>query len=48
VDEKEKAGFHRVLWNGKDRNDRDVATGIYFYSLKAGSYRAIRKMILLR
>ncbi len=41
-------GQHSVVWDGKDCNNDSVASGIYFYKLKAGEYSKTRKMLLLR
>ncbi len=48
VDEEQKAGNYRVLWDGKDGLGRDVSSGVYFYRLQAGKFSHTRKMILLR
>jgi len=42
------AGRHRVTWDGRDRNGRPAATGVYFYELKTGSERQTRKMLLVK
>jgi hypothetical protein len=42
------AGSHQVLWDGKDEEGKDVASGVYFYQLTAGDYKKTRKMTLLR
>ena len=39
VDGQQGAGTHQVVWNA-----RDVASGIYFYRIEAGSYMQVRKM----
>ncbi len=42
------AGYHFAKWNGKDENGRSVASGLYFYQLKAGKYTSTRKCLLLK
>ena len=42
------AGEHRVVWTGADRNNRRVASGVYFYRLAGDNYAQERKMILLK
>jgi hypothetical protein len=37
-----------AYWDGTDNSAQEVATGVYFCILKAGDFRAIRKMILLK
>jgi hypothetical protein len=41
-------GEHSVVWNGTDDNGRGVASGIYFYRMRAGEYTDTRKMILMK
>ncbi|MCK4653273.1 MAG: T9SS type A sorting domain-containing protein [Candidatus Cloacimonetes bacterium] len=41
-------GTRSVIWNGKDSNNKSVASGIYFYKIKVGDFQKVRKMILLR
>jgi hypothetical protein len=48
VDEMLPAGVHSVTWNGKNDRGSDVASGIFFYRIKAGNYESIQKMTLLR
>ncbi len=48
VDEPKTAGSYEVIWDGKDDKGKEVASGIYFYKLTAGSYQKIRKMVLLK
>jgi len=48
ADKEQSAGKYRITWNGTDIKGSPVASGIYFYSLDAGDFRQIRKMILLR
>ncbi len=42
------AGSHQFVWNGKDANGNQAASGVYFYQLKSGTFNKINKMILLR
>jgi len=43
-----EAGEHRVNWNGRDDNDKDVSSGIYFYRMKSGNFSSSKKMILMK
>ena len=44
----QSAGSYKVQWNGKNNKGSDLTSGIYFYSIEAGSFRAIKKMIYLK
>ena len=48
LDEVLTAGRHVVEWRGTDRSGKAVPSGVYFYSLKAGEFSDVRKMILLK
>jgi len=41
-------GRHTAIWNGTDEAGRDVASGVYFCRIKAGSFRQTNKIIYLR
>jgi parallel beta-helix repeat protein len=42
------AGRHSVVWDGKSEKGIAVGTGTYFYRLESVTYKAARKMLLLR
>jgi hypothetical protein len=35
-------------WDGRNQQGEQMANGLYFYQLKAGDFRAIKKMVLLK
>ena len=39
-----KAGY----WNGRNESGELVASGIYFYQLRAGDYSALRRMVIVK
>lgn len=41
-------GTHRVEWDARDVNGRNVASGVYIYRLVSGSYVETRTMTLLK
>jgi hypothetical protein len=44
----QEAGFYRVDWDGRDNAGQEVSSGVYFYTLEAGSFRETRRMVLVR
>ncbi len=43
-----KAGFHSIVWNGKNLNGKTVSSGTYIYAIKAGHNATSKKMVLIR
>jgi len=41
-------GTHEVSFDGLDARGRELASGVYFYVLRAGDFHRARKMVLLR
>ena len=41
-------GNYKVVWDGTNKGGVLVGSGIYFYRIKAGSFIASQKMILLK
>lgn len=48
IDDIRPVGAHSIFWNGVDDGGQQVASGIYFYKLTAGSTSETRKMVLLK
>ncbi len=40
------SGIHNFKWNGKNNNGSEVSNGIYFYILRVGNQKEVRKIIL--
>ena len=47
VNENLDKGQHSTFWNGKDDNNKQVSSGIYFYKLNTGNFSSTKKMILI-
>jgi flagellar hook assembly protein FlgD len=41
-------GSYRAVWDGADERGRAVSSGVYFYALRAGSAREIKKMLYVK
>jgi subtilisin-like proprotein convertase family protein len=48
VDEEKPAGRYEAVWDGRDQQDRGVASGTYLYRLQTGGQVQDRKMLLIR
>jgi hypothetical protein len=48
VDEVQTGGMRTATWSGTDDAGRQMAAGIYFYSLTSGQQQATKKMLYLR
>jgi fibronectin type 3 domain-containing protein len=43
-----EAGYHEIIWDGRNDSGGHVASGIYFYRLQSGEFASIRKMLILK
>jgi len=43
-----ESGEHKITWDGKDNNNKPVASGIYFYKISVGNEKKDKKMLLLK
>ena len=49
VNESQISGQHSVIWNGTNKNNKRVASGVYFYKLEVNDTKLlINKMLLLK
>ena len=44
----QNAGSHLEIWDGLDAPGAPPANGVYIYELRAGEFRALRKMLLIK
>ncbi|HQG93889.1 MAG TPA: T9SS type A sorting domain-containing protein, partial [Candidatus Syntrophosphaera sp.] len=42
------SGLHQVVWDGKDKLNRQAASGVYFIRLQSGKTSKTRKMLLMK
>jgi len=48
IDAQKPAGYHKVIWDGRNNTGRIVTSGLYFYRMKAGEFESIKKMLILK
>ena len=48
VNEKKDAGYHSVIWNGKDQQNKDVSSGVYFYRIESKDFTDTKKCLLVK
>ena len=48
IDEEKEAGYHSVVWNGKDNSGADMPSGVYFYRIESKDFTKTSKMLLLK
>jgi M6 family metalloprotease-like protein len=48
VEESLVPGFYSRIWDGRNELGRAAATGVYFYRLRAGNFRAQGRLVMVR
>ena len=48
ADEEKKAGYHSIIWDGKNNEGSGVSSGIYIYRIQAGDFVRVKKMLFVR
>ena len=48
VNKYQPAGYYAANWDGRNERNNTVASGVYLYRLKAGSFIQTRKLVLMR
>ena len=48
LNENRLAGLNSVVWNGRDRGDAPVASGVYFYRIECDGTTKTAKMLLMK
>ena len=48
LDSRIEAGYHQVIWDGRDDFGLQVASGVYLYRIESEHFSKVRKMLLLK
>jgi hypothetical protein len=48
VDDYLREGSHTIVWNGKDKQNRSVSSGIYFIRIESKEFNSVRRAILMK
>ncbi|MCF7857967.1 MAG: T9SS type A sorting domain-containing protein [Candidatus Cloacimonetes bacterium] len=48
VNGEQPAGLYEAVWNGKDNNEKNISSGVYFYKLSTKDETIMKKMLMLK
>ena len=48
VNRENVAGYHEVLWDGKNNQAQPAPSGLYFYRIQAAEFQAVNKLLLIK
>jgi len=48
VEGPKEPGFYTVTWNGQDNSDRPVASGVYYYRLRANDEVLTKRLVFMK
>jgi flagellar hook assembly protein FlgD len=48
VDQYKVAGYHQVLWDGRNEAGREVSSGVYLYRMVSGDFSTTKKMVMIK
>jgi len=46
LDQEKEPGAYQISWDGHDERENRVASGVYFYIIRAGDFSSTRKMVI--
>jgi flagellar hook assembly protein FlgD len=48
VSSQQNAGYKSIQWNATNNIGQPVSAGLYLYTIEAGEFRQVKKMVLLK
>ena len=48
INEYQDIGYRMIRWDATDEYGRAVSAGMYVYTIQAGDFRQVKKMVLLK
>ncbi|MFC1724285.1 LamG-like jellyroll fold domain-containing protein [candidate division KSB1 bacterium] len=48
INQRKPAGYHTIIWDGRNKNGIKVSSGIYICRIKAGHFVSVKKMVMIK